>query len=135
MIKKRKKKSRMRGSHTHGGGAKKKRRGAGNRGGRGNAGTGKRADQKKPTIINTVGLDNYFGKHGFNRPQKVIKKIKVLNVGDLNKYPEGDLNLKEKGFDKLLGTGITKKKFNIVIDRVTERAKQKIEKAGGSLIK
>ena len=39
----RKKNTRQRGSHTHGWGAKKKHRGAGNRGGRGNAGSGPRA--------------------------------------------------------------------------------------------
>ena len=45
---KRKKLSRMRGTHTHKGGDKKKRRGAGHRGGRGNSGSGKRGDAKKP---------------------------------------------------------------------------------------
>jgi len=63
-INKRTKRSRQRGSHTHGWGAKKKHRGAGNRGGRGMAGTGKRADQKKPTIMNLYG-NEYFGKRGF----------------------------------------------------------------------
>src|SRR3989338_2045713 len=52
---KQKKVVRYRGSHTHGGGAKKKRRGAGNRGGRGMAGSGKRAGQIKPTILTTFG--------------------------------------------------------------------------------
>ena len=41
----------------------KKRRGAGNRGGRGMAGSGKRADQKKPTILKLYG-SSYFGKRG-----------------------------------------------------------------------
>ena len=49
-VNKRKKNSRQRGSHTHGWGAMKKHRGAGNRGGRGAAGSGKRADSKKPSI-------------------------------------------------------------------------------------
>ena len=47
---KRKKNTRMRGGTTHGYGSMKKNRGAGNRGGRGNAGSGKRADSKKPKI-------------------------------------------------------------------------------------
>ena len=41
---KRKKNSRQRGEWTHGWGAKKKHRGAGHRGGRGNAGSGKRGE-------------------------------------------------------------------------------------------
>ena len=41
-----KKVRKYRGSKTHGGGHMKKRRGSGNRGGFGKAGTGKRADQK-----------------------------------------------------------------------------------------
>ena len=44
-VNKTKKVGKYRGSKTHGGGHMKKRRGAGNRGGRGMAGTGKRADQ------------------------------------------------------------------------------------------
>ena len=48
---KRKKNTRMRAHTTHGWGSMKKRRGAGNRGGRGMAGTGKRAAQKKQTIL------------------------------------------------------------------------------------
>ena len=59
----------MRGTSSHGWGSKKKHRGAGHRGGKGMAGSGKRADQKKPTILNLYGND-YYGKKGFRRPQK-----------------------------------------------------------------
>ena len=131
---KRKKKSRLRGSHTHGWGHKKKHRGAGNRGGRGMAGTGKSADHKKPTIINTIGLKNYFGKHGFNRPQKMIIEIKTINVSELSQFKEGELNLKEMGYNKLLGKGTIDKKFQIIIDKFTEKAKKEIEKKGGEII-
>ena len=72
MKSKRKKVNKYRGSQTHGGGAKKKRRGAGNRGGRGMAGSGKRADQKKPSILKEYG-NRYFGKRGFRSKNK--KKI------------------------------------------------------------
>ena len=64
-VHKRKKVTKQRGSKTHGWGSMKKHRGAGNRGGRGKAGTGKRADTKKPTIINLFGAKGYFGKKGF----------------------------------------------------------------------
>jgi len=69
---KRKKVTKQRGSKTHGWGAMKKHRGAGNRGGRGMAGTGKRGDAKKPSIQKNK---KYFGKYGF----KSLKKRKIEN--------------------------------------------------------
>ena len=81
-VNKRKKFSRMRGLGSHGWGAKKKHRGAGNRGGRGMAGSGKRADQKKPTILKLYG-NEYFGRHGFCRPREVVENIKAINLGEL----------------------------------------------------
>ena len=54
----------QRGTSSHGWGHKKKHRGAGNRGGKGMAGTGARGDAKKPTILTTVGK-SYYGKKGF----------------------------------------------------------------------
>ena len=50
-LKKTKKAKGLRGSKTHGWGAKKKHMGSGHRGGFGMAGTGKRADQKKTLMI------------------------------------------------------------------------------------
>ena len=57
VVNKLKKKVKYRGSKTHGCGSMKKRRGAGHRGGRGAAGSGKRGDAKKPSIWN----EKYFG--------------------------------------------------------------------------
>ena len=145
-INKRTKRSRQRGSHTHGWGAKKKHRGAGNRGGRGMAGTGKRADQKKPTIMNLYG-NEYFGKRGFKRPKKIVKKIKPVNVSDLCKkldyYASRNLikkddnkyiiNLKDLGYNKLLGTGKVTTQLDIKAPSFSQRAKKKVEDAGGSL--
>ncbi|MEK6835916.1 MAG: uL15 family ribosomal protein [Nanoarchaeota archaeon] len=143
MINKRKKFSRYRGSHTHGGGAKKKRRGAGHRGGRGMAGSGKRADQKKPTILKLYG-NEYFGKHGFIRGGKRIKNIKTINIGEVEKnlhyYLEKNLvkkegnmfviNLNEIGVNKLLGTGNITNKYKFK-GRVSKKAKAKVEELGG----
>src|SRR3989344_9386542 len=92
VVHKRRKFTRMRGTHTHGGGSKKKNRGAGNRGGRGMAGSGKRAEQKKPKILKEFGT-SYFGKKGFKRPGSFTNNI--INVGDIKKYVEKDLVLKE----------------------------------------
>ena len=132
MKKKRKKKSRMRGYSTHGWGARKKHRGAGNRGGRGMAGSGKRADQKKPSIIKEYG-NTYFGKHGFNRPKKMIKKIKTINILDLPKFKKTEINLTELGYNKLLSKGTPNKKYKIKIKLFSKKAKEKIEKAGGTI--
>lgn len=144
MIIKRRKVTKYRGSHTHGGGSKKKRRGAGNRGGRGMAGSGKRADQKKPTILKLYG-NSYFGKKGFNsKIRKNIKSISIqtienkiynwLNKGILKK--EGDLisiNLKSMGYNKLLGSGRIKNKYNIEVEYASKKAIEKIEKSGGKI--
>jgi len=55
-VHRRKKNKRMRGAKTtHGYGAKKKHRGSGNKGGKGMAGSGKRADQKKTMILKVFG--------------------------------------------------------------------------------
>jgi len=131
-VNKRKKFVRFRGSKTHGWGSMKKHRGAGNRGGRGMAGSGKRADTKKPTIIKEYGYQNYFGKHGFSRPQKVIKEIKTINVGDL-KFEKIEVNLSELGYGKLLGKGKPDKGYTVIVKSCSNLAKEKIEKSGGSV--
>ena len=144
MIIKRKKITRYRGSHTHGGGAKKKRRGAGNRGGRGMAGSGKRADQKKPTILKLYG-NTYFRKKGFNSVNK--KKIKTINIetiesrlynwlkkGVLKKEKDTiNIDLKKMGYDKLLGSGKINNKLNIEVRYASKKAIEKIEKSGGKI--
>lgn len=134
VVNKRKKVVKYRGSGTHGGGAKKKRRGAGNRGGRGMAGSGKRADQKKPSIIQEYG-NSYFGKKGFRRPQKVLVKKEVFNIDMLNKLAdkgrlkkEGELYLVENG--KVLSRGSPRYKFNIKCG-ISKKAVEKIKGFGG----
>lgn len=142
-IRKKKKSKKFRGSHTHGWGAKKKHRGAGNRGGRGMAGSGKRADQKKPSILKEYG-PSYFGKHGFHRPQKKIKKDKIINLEYINKNAEklgkkeGDsfiIDLKKLGYTKVLSQGKVTKKLNITCDTFSKKAEEKIKKASGEAIK
>lgn len=140
----RKKTVRFRASRTHGVGTKKAR-GAGNRGGRGMAGTGKRADHKKPTIINKYG-NTYFGKKGFI-PATTIK-YKSINIEVLDKkidslVKKGKAELKANVYTidlskiktgKLLGTGNTKKKMKITVERASKRAIEKIKKSGGEVI-
>ena len=69
-----------RGHKTHGYGSMKKNRGAGNRGGRGMAGTGKRADTKKPSVWSA----KYFGKNGFHCATK--KLVCGVNIADLESH-------------------------------------------------
>ncbi len=139
---KRKKNTRQRGSHTHGWGSKKKHRGAGNRGGRGMAGTGKRADHKKTKIINLYG-NAYFGKKGFT--SKSRKKIKAINLkvieqrlanylskGLIKKEKDSYiLNTKDLGYNKVLANGKLTKKFKITSDSFSKKAITRIQEAGG----
>ena len=140
VVNKSKKRIKYRGSKTHGCGSMKKRRGAGHRGGRGAAGSGKRGDAKKPTIWG----GKYFGKYGFTSR---FKKLKVINFKEIEiKIPQlvraglvkekkgvFDINLTKLGYNKLLSTGKITKKMNIKIKSFSKSAHEKIKKAGGRL--
>ncbi len=127
LRKKRRKSSRMHGSHTHGRGFKKKARGSGHRGGFGNAGTGKRADQKKTLVLNMP--EAYFGKSGLRAK---VKRYKILNVGDLEKMSNGKKDLDLSKY-KLLGKGEVKSGFNIKVYSASKSAVEKVKKAGGKV--
>lgn len=138
----RKKNSRHRGSWTHGHGEKKKHRGAGSRGGRGNAGSGKRGDAKKPSYWK---IKNYVGKHGFTNPNKTLKITATIAQLNVNlKYlieqgmtkQEGNMyviDLSTLGVDKLVGTGNPKFAFKLSVSYATESAVEKIKAAGGEV--
>jgi len=142
---KRRKVVKYRGSKTHGGGSKKKRRGSGHRGGRGMAGTGKRADQKKPTIFKLYG-SSYFGKYGFTRQNTI--KVKAINVGMLNDMlpklvsekkaaeEKGSfvVDLKKLGYDKLLGSGKVTNKIKVKAKSISRNAVEKIAALGGEAV-
>lgn len=144
-VNRRKKNVRQRGSHTHGWGFKKKHRGAGNRGGRGMAGSGKRADQRKPSIFKEYGGD-YFGRKGFYKHNPRI--IKAVNVSYLEEHlPEliskklikeennsYIINLKDLGYDKLLGSGKITKKFIITAETASKKVVERVKKLGGEVI-
>ena len=143
-VNKRKKNERQRGHKTHGWGAKKKHRGKGHHGGAGMAGTGKRADSKKPSIWKNL---DYFGKHGFiSKTPKV--KINAINISfieqHLNKFLSSNLIKKEDsyysvelekiGYNKLLGDGRVSMKFKIKTPYASKTAVEKIREAGGEVI-
>jgi len=138
-----KKVTKYRAHTTHGGGHRKKRRGAGSRGGRGNAGSGKRAGQKVAGI-----KESRLGRTGF-KPRRDAKAIKTVAVGYFTSdriekllksekvTKEGDfvlLDLKKLGYDKLLATGSIKNKLKIKVSQFSARAAEKVKAAGGEII-
>ncbi len=140
---KRKKMEKYRGSKTHGCGSMKKRRGAGSRGGRGMAGTGKRADTKKPSISDNY--STYFGKHGFHKKNaRIVKSVNISYFQQkIDKLASQSLitekggvytvDLSKLGFDKLLGAGNLSKKINFTAKYASPSAVEKVKKAGGSV--
>ena len=143
-VLKRKKSSRMRGSHTHGTGGKKKARGAGNKGGRGNAGSGKRADVKRPSFW---AIKNFEGKHGFNRKPALRINYNTINLNELEGMldtfitsgvakKEGNaylLDLSKTKYNKLLGKGSVSVALNVTVDFASQKAVEKIKSAKGSV--
>ena len=143
-LNKRKKNSRQRGSKTHGWGAMKKHRGKGHQGGAGMAGTGKRADSKKPSVWKD---EHYFGKFGFiSKTPKT--KINAINIGHIEMHIDKFIanntakkennvyviDLKSLGFNKILGDGRVSLKFKITAPFASALAVEKIKKAGGEVL-
>lgn len=144
MSSNKRKSKKYRGSKTHGAGSMKKRRGAGSRGGRGNSGRGKRADQKKPSIWKRGSKQPYLGNYGFT---SVHPDLEAINVSDIEKQlvsllDDGvasqkddviTINLSDIGVDKLLGAGQVTKQFDITVKQASKGAISKVEEAGGSV--
>ena len=128
---KRRKKNKLRGQRTMGAGGTKNRRGAGCRGGRGNAG----ANKHKFHSIGRVKPRKFRLKAGF--------KGREINLGDLSARidilvakgkakKEGDKYIVDKtsGYAKVLGEGETDKKIVLKIN-ASEKAIKKILEKGG----
>ena len=141
-VNKRKKNSRQKGSHTFGCGSKKKRRGSGNRGGFGMAGSGKRADQRKPSLWK----ERYFGKRGFTSKthkeeiqainlMKIKEKIKSWMDEGLVSSENGayNIDLEKLGYNKLLSKGNVSLKLKINTPYASESAVEKVKQAGGEV--
>ena len=140
------KKRRQRGSRTHGGGSSKKRRGAGHRGGRGNAGRKKHEKHGQPPL----------GKHGFTRPDDLIDNVATINVGRLDEEAPGfiEAGLAEEEGDvihidaaavidpdadidrvKVLGGGRVTRQLRVIADDFSASAQEKLEAAGGEAVR
>jgi len=141
-IKKRKKATRFRGTHTHGRGGKKKARGSGHRGGVGMAGSGKRGDQRKTLILNLP--EKYFGKDKALRRKIKFrpKTINLQNIEDnINSFVKKGIAKESKGLYelsleeyKILGEGIVKNKMKIKAHSASESAINKVKNSGGEII-
>ncbi|MEK6902149.1 MAG: uL15 family ribosomal protein [archaeon] len=128
--------SKQRGERTHGHGDTKNRRGSGNRGGRGRAGSHKHKFSK------------YYMTFGIKiRMNPMHLKGKALNVGQvsdqlnewmrLGKVTQEDgmwvVDGKKVGIAKILGAGEATKGLYIQNIKVSEKARQKIEEAEGEI--
>ena len=133
-LKKRKKRTRIRGGVTCGYGFRQTHKGSGSRGGVGWAGSGKRAKHKKQVAVMYAkehGYKSYFGKRGITSAKTVRKKNEVLNLNDLQKnFSEKEIHLEEY---KILGEGSGFKAV-IYAKSASKNAIEKMEQAGGKII-
>ena len=138
------KRSRIRGRKTCGWGIRKKRRGKGSHGGKGMAGTGKRAGHHRTWVFKY--MPDYLGKKkGFKSDgQKRNKKsipISLLQISDKMNYflKKGIAKKTEKGIEinlkgyKVLSQGKIEKAV-IKANAFSESAVKKIKEAGGETV-
>ncbi|PIN90841.1 50S ribosomal protein L15 [Candidatus Pacearchaeota archaeon CG10_big_fil_rev_8_21_14_0_10_34_76] len=143
IVKKRKKSTRFRGTHTHGRGFKKKARGSGHRGGVGMAGTGKRGDQKKTLVTNLYGGD-YFGKSKTRRaaPKKIVKIVTLQSIlNNLESLEKKGIAKEERGTYsvdlkkyKIIGNTELGIKLKIFANSASKGAQESIKKSGGEIV-
>jgi len=90
---------------------------------------------------------DYFGRHGFKRPQSQVHANVTINVSELQEsldeyitkgfaVKEGDaysVDLTKAGIDKLLGSGNIEVPVNVTVSQSSDKARQKLEASGGSI--
>ncbi|DAC35695.1 MAG: 50S ribosomal protein L15 [Euryarchaeota archaeon] len=105
-------------------------RGAGKRGGRGNAGM-----NKHRVMTRIKYMPNHWGMHGFNRDPSLRNVSVTVNVGQLEAMAEGadSIDLTELGIDKLLGSGRISSSLTVTVESASAKAVEKIEAAGGTV--
>ncbi|MDA4122075.1 MAG: 50S ribosomal protein L15 [Thaumarchaeota archaeon] len=129
----------LRGSRTHGYGQVGQHRHSGKQGGHGAAGLHK---HKWSWML--INEPDHYGRDPLQVPnaRKTAKLFKWLNIGDLEtvatpgKAPAGpvEIDLSALGVQKLLGSGSVTRAFNVKVQSFTEKAKIKLEEAGGKII-
>ncbi|MHC1611354.1 MAG: uL15m family ribosomal protein [Candidatus Methanospirareceae archaeon] len=132
---------RIRGTRTCGGGSAKKRRGKGSKGGSGRAGA------YAHHFVRSLKRGIRKGDNKSQLPAYDRREDKAMNVDDLEEMVEeliergkaeerGDgiyLDANELGIEKILGKGRVRKKLKLKAKKITKRAREKIERAGGSV--
>jgi large subunit ribosomal protein L15 len=132
----------MRGKRTHGRG-RKAGRGAGMRGGRGQAGLHKHKFKKMikedPDHFGSRG----FTRHAATRPPERTLNLRELEVvlpqlaeaGHAKKKGKGfEVDLTEAGYSKLLGRGQVRTALWIRVGAASTRAKERVSNAGGEIL-
>jgi len=141
-VKRRKKITKQRGSRTCGWGLV--HRGSGQKGGAGNAGTGKKANAKAPRP--GLWTKQLMGKRGFVHKGPKIRDS-VINLRDLeDKLPSllsqklatesaGTIiiDISKMGYTKVLGSGKVRRKWKITAQKAAPDAIEKVKAAGGEL--
>ena len=138
-----KKINKLRGQRSAGYGFTKGHRAAGQRGGKGMAGS------KKHHYIKVM-IENprYFGKWGFKRPQKLLENLVVLNIGEIDESADRlvekgiatmtgkryNIDVSKLGIDRILGSGKVTRKLNLTgVQSITNRAREKVTGVGGTI--
>lgn len=135
--------TKMRGQRSAGYGFTKGHRAAGQRGGKGMAGT------KKHHYIKVMTENpRYFGKWGFKRPQKLLESLNTLNVGDIDEAADRlverglatktgkryAIDVSKLGIERILGSGKVTKQLNLTgVKGITARAREKVTGVGGTI--
>ena len=135
VVRRRRKKNKLRGQRTHGGGGTKNRRGAGSRGGVGRAGSHKHKFSKYYTHFGT--------KRTLKAKEKPVavnleyieqKLVEWVRMGKAKK--DGTLVIVDGdslGFGKVLARGAIKQKIRLVNASASKSAAEKIVAAGGQV--
>ncbi len=90
----------------------------------------------------------WFGKHGFTQPPPIVAEIRGVNVGELDEIArdmvrkgiavmDGEkivVDVVALGFNKVLGGGKVTQPLKVITPAITEKARLKIEEAGGEVI-
>ena len=144
VVNKKKSSTGRRGSRTHGWGHHKRHRGAGNRGGRGNSNRGKRGQSRKPSHREERKGATKVGFTSHKQTATVITVTLATLQQTLDALVQqgrvkmtGDTYVVDGqalGFTKVLGSGRLIKKLKVSGAKFTERAKEKIAAAGGSVV-
>jgi len=131
---------RLRGSRTHGWGRSGQHRGSGQQGGHGNAGW----KRHKWSAVIRYGIQiREIGFRSINHHHS-----RIINLNDLDtrldslvsqgyaREADGkiEVDLAKAGYTKLLGMGGGSKPIRVIVNRWSEKAKEKISQSGGEII-